>query len=684
MKLFINTLLAICIASQSFFGVIPHVATASSEGTQAASMDESNAVEPVPLLTDTHAEEAAVYKEEPSLSVKANPQLIIPDTPISIEWTIKGWEDISNKAGLSAILQFPADLKTSDTSALITTEGDESSMQLPISDAEGKSSFSLGEKPPASFLIDISIQASDSSLVANSILLTQPSLEAIAGKDNHLVSKDEKVTLDFPAKSLTESLCLDVRDPSPSSITGYSLSGRPVEIVAVGMSSKKNISKFIEPFTLTMKYDPEHLYGGSVEDLAIYYYEETIDDWLPIPTTVDQENQTLTAQVDHLTVFDYQANSWQGYRLPTIDRAQVSGNSGAATYQMSFWLPPATGSFAPALTLNYNSQIIDSSSAFTQASWVGAGWSLDTGYIERNMHGTNTDLSDDTFQLILGGVSNTLLPISTSGTVTNYATAEMNYQFIKFDSSTKAWTIKDQAGTTYKLEFPTITNASNACVPNSADLNLTWRWSLTSVKDKFLNTFTYNYENQMKSGSTTCLNEIAVYPTSIIYPNNHYKINFPRESRSDYQTSWEGNDSKVFFQNERLDTVKIKYFTNNTWVTIRQYDFTYSAGTTNQVYPDFTWAKGGRTSTLVGVKEVSGDGSANLPATQFTYSDKMHLTKVDNSQGGSVSFTYERWTYLDDVNDDLWSLYTVFGEDECTSSIGTAWYALTGYGTTKM
>jgi len=61
----------------------------------------------------------------------------------------------------------------------------------------------------------------------------------------------------------------------------------------------------------------------------------------------------------------------------------------------------------------------------------------------------------------------------------------------------------------------------------------------------------------------------------------------------------------------------------------------------------------------------------------------MHLTKADNSQGGSTTFNYERWTYLDDVNHDTWMLSTVFGQDECSDTIGTAWSAVSGYGTTK-
>jgi RHS repeat-associated protein len=684
MKIMVNTILVVCLSLQGLFGAIPNKHNSSNNILSNQIPDAFQNSESVPLLSSLLANQAADKNDKTTISVKANPQLIIPGVPISIEWTINGWENVSGKSDLKAVIQFPNDVKTNEVSPPITTVYDRSTMNLPVTTAAGKTNFSVDSTTKAPFLVDVNINAGSTSYAANSILLTKPSLEGIVGKDNHLVSKDGKVTLDFPSKSLSESLYLDVRDPSPSSIAGYSMSGRPVEIVAVGKTTKKNVNQFSDNFTLTMKYDLDDIYGGSEDDLSIYYYDEATNDWYPVPTTVNKTSHTLTAQVNHLTVFDYKANTWQASRLPTIDQAQVSGNTGAATYQMSFWLPPSPGNFAPSLSLNYNSQIIDSSTAFTEASWVGAGWSLDTGFIERNMHGTNTDLSDDTYQLILGGVSNTLLPISTSGTVTTYSTAEMNYWSIKFDSSTNAWTLKDQAGTTYQFGFQTKTNASNACVTNSADLTLTWRWSLSTATDKFNNVINYAYVNHKKTSASSCLNQVAVYPTSITYPNGHYRVDFVLETRSDYQTAWEANDSKVFFQYQRLDKILIKHNpSGTTWNTIRQYDFTYSAGTSNQIYPDFTWTKGARTSTLVGVQEISGDGSANLPATQFTYTDKMHLTQVNNNQGGTVTFAYERWTYLDDENDDLWSLYTVFGVDECTSTLGTSWYAMSGYGATK-
>ena len=46
--------------------------------------------------------------------------------------------------------------------------------------------------------------------------------------------------------------------------------------------------------------------------------------------------------------------------------------------------PPGAGGWQPSLALTYNSQVVDNANSMTQASWVGMGWSLDTGYIQRN------------------------------------------------------------------------------------------------------------------------------------------------------------------------------------------------------------------------------------------------------------------------------------------------------------
>jgi len=650
-----------------------------------ASSELANIPNSAPNFSDQLKATSANEKIIPQVTIKlkASPQLIKPGEMMNLDWSIDSWKTIQERSDLSLVFDLPTGVIPETSVASIATKYG-MVFTIPLTSEKGSLTFNISPNIELPFLIDVKLMAGKEQLNANSVLLDQAHYTAEIGKATTIIANGGKVRIDIPASAISENLLIDVRDPGPSNVRGYSLSGLPVEILAVGENTKTNISSFKDKYTLTVRYDPENIFGWTEDDLSLFYFDEDTLDWWPIPTTVNKTTHELTAKVDHLTVFDYKANSWQGARTPTVDGAQVSSYTGAGTYNMSFWTPPAPGGFQPGFSLNYNSQVIDNSTAFTQSSWVGMGWSLDTGYIERNMHSTNSDTDDDTFSLMLNGTSTQLLPIEVSGTITRYATRDINYYTIEFDSSTGNWTVWDQAGTHYHFDDQAKTDKENSCLTTLTGTTLiTWRWSLSAATDKFGNTLIYSYYKQPKSGS--CVNQVAVYPDTISYPNGKYQIKFIRETRTDYQSAWEASDSKTFYSNQRLDKILVQQNTGGSnWINIRQFDLSYSAGTTNQIYPPFTWTKGGKTTTLVGVQELSGDGASALPATTFSYADYMHLTQVNNSQGGKVTFDYERWQYLDDVNKDIRHIYTVFGTDECTPTIGTLWYTMSGgYGLVK-
>ncbi|MFF6781959.1 RHS repeat-associated core domain-containing protein [Streptomyces sp. NPDC012510] len=76
------------------------------------------------------------------------------------------------------------------------------------------------------------------------------------------------------------------------------------------------------------------------------------------------------------------------YRASTLSPSgswDVSTGSGAFTYNLPIQLPKAPFGTTPSLALTYNSQSVDGRTSATnnQASWVGMGWDLEVGYIER-------------------------------------------------------------------------------------------------------------------------------------------------------------------------------------------------------------------------------------------------------------------------------------------------------------
>lgn len=275
-----------------------------------------------------------------------------------------------------------------------------------------------------------------------------------------------------------------------------SLSWAPFEIVAAGVSTGKGVDHFNKPITIQVNYKDEDLLSGSAEDLMLYYYDDVTRDWYPMPTTVDTVNHKLTAQSDHLTVFDYKAASWQANSLPTVDGYKVSNFNGAGTYTLPIWTPPGPAGLQPSLALTYNSQVIDESTAYAQASWVGMGWSLDTGSIVLNMHETNSNTADDTYVITMNGISGQLLPVSVNGTVTTYKTANESFNKIEQNTSTKTWKVWDHSGTIYSFDTAIKTNATSGCVTSASSLTLPWAWQISKITDLNGNEINYTYEVQ--------------------------------------------------------------------------------------------------------------------------------------------------------------------------------------------
>jgi len=84
------------------------------------------------------------------------------------------------------------------------------------------------------------------------------------------------------------------------------------------------------------------------------------------------------------------------YRASTLSPTgswDVSKGSGAFTYNVPIQLPKAPFGTTPSLALSYNSQSVDGRTSATnnQASWVGMGWDLEVGFIERRYKNCTQD-----------------------------------------------------------------------------------------------------------------------------------------------------------------------------------------------------------------------------------------------------------------------------------------------------
>ena len=392
--------------------------------------------------------------------------------------------------------------------------------------------------------------------------------------------------------------------------------------------------------------------------MRLYGYNATSGGWEPLlDQRVDAVNNLLIASTDHFTIFDTYNSGWQSAETPTMSMFQHSGFTGAASFSMPIKVPPGPGGFQPSLSLSYNSQVVDSVTTDSQASWAGMGWSLDAGgYIERNGFGTKAT-NDDSYSLNANGMSGELW-IGADG---RYHLADENFAKITYNSANDSWVIFDKTGTQYYFEESAGYTKFVDCPGSSSDVNevLTWRWMLKRVVNIYGQTMTYTYDRETKTATTinnqgcTVVHNVVnfTYPKEIVYANGRYRIRFARINRYDYKPEWLTlylTGVYKTFQKSLLNQILVEQDAdgNGTFETlIRKYQFNYCASQACSIFPAYVWPslQNYRTPTLTSVQEYGLGGTNSLPAYTFTYGDGMHLTSAGNGYGGNIAFTYDTW-----------------------------------------
>ncbi|MFH8385090.1 RHS repeat domain-containing protein [Kitasatospora sp. NPDC018058] len=144
--------------------------------------------------------------------------------------------------------------------------------------------------------------------------------------------------------------------------------------------------------------------------------------------------------------------------------------SGSFTYSYPIVVPPSLGGGAPSLALGYDSASVDGKTASTnaQASWIGDGWDLSAGFVERSYRACDKAGIPGSADQCWGGANLTLSLGNHAGEIvpddascaTGAATDEQ---------SKCTWRLRDDDGT--KVEF--LTGANNG----------TWNGSYLKVTD---------------------------------------------------------------------------------------------------------------------------------------------------------------------------------------------------------
>ena len=257
--------------------------------------------------------------------------------------------------------------------------------------------------------------------------------------------------------------------------------------------------------------------------------------------------------------------------------------TGRATTAIPIAVPPGRKGVQPSLALSYSSS--------SRNGWVGVGWALDLGYIERS---TKTgvpsyDDSKDTFTFLFQGMSSDLVKIS-DGTYR----AKDEGAFLKFTKNgSTGWEVRDKSGTRYLFGESTASQLANG--------SQIFRWALDKVLDLNGNTLTLTYTKD----------QTQLYLAQIDYtghetngaqdlaPTN--QVLFTLEDRPDGETSYRTGFAVTTAK--RLKEVA-----------------TYAQGQLARKYV-LAYTASARTtrSLLSSVTQVGSDGSTSLPPTTFSY-----------------------------------------------------------------
>ncbi|WP_158711610.1 ricin-type beta-trefoil lectin domain protein [Streptomyces xylophagus] len=348
--------------------------------------------------------------------------------------------------------------------------------------------------------------------------------------------------------------------------------------------------------------------GNETTDLGATKVEATVD----LSTPMDADTATGTTSADATAALDkgsVQSAVYHGSAAKAVSAAASSGaggvlgvtdsgngaggsfratplssagswaagsSSGGFAYTYAVDTPPVSAGPTPSIAFSYNSQAVDgkTSTANPQTSWIGEGWSYDTGHIERSYRGCGQDQDGDdannkgkkkktgdlcwasqnavmtlggtTVELVRDDTSGEWHPRSDDGTKIEHKTGADNGDGGDTDDKGEYWIATTRDGTKYYFGLDKVGNGhadtdSVSTVPvfgndpkepchadafKDSSCTQAWSWQLDEVVDLHGNAMviTYqqedNYYAKNKSTKTNVKYQRGSYPLTIEYGLN--------------------------------------------------------------------------------------------------------------------------------------------------------------------
>ena len=300
------------------------------------------------------------------------------------------------------------------------------------------------------------------------------------------------------------------------------------------------------------------------------------------------------------------------YSVPTaVDQVYT----GAAVYNIPIAVPPGRKGIQPNLTLTYNS--------YTSNGWVGVGWNLEIGSIERSTKRGIDYIANDYVSSQDGEL------VARTDWGTNYYGAKVEGAFSKYyyNISTSGWEVTAKDGTKYYYGSTVASRLINSYGTST--------WCLDKVQDANGNYMTISYTKD--SGQ--------IYPAQINYTGNTglpttKSVAFTFEGRTDELLSYVTAAQQITAK--RLQ--KIATYADSQLV--REYTLSY----------DYNPVNGQSRLIQTQEKGANGETSAAAPTTFSYYDGAMEGSDVF-TQGTSLNYnknpsTYSLGIVTGDINGD--------------------------------
>ena len=292
-----------------------------------------------------------------------------------------------------------------------------------------------------------------------------------------------------------------------------------------------------------------------------------------------------------------------------VDGTDTSANSntpladlftGSMSYRIPIEIPAGRRGVEPGIVLTYKST--------NGNSWLGVGWELEMGSIERS---TKKGVNYTGSEFIMrgpGGVTE-LVETSAAGVSPREFRAKIEGAFIRYIFNGTYWEAVNKRGVRFRFGY----SSANR---QTLDANNTFKWCLDRITDKNGNyiSITYTKDNgqiyPQQIDYTGSDNSTSPLPTS-------NRVIFNLEDRSDAPTLYVTNFAVKTAK--RLKSIEIRSNTDTTTSNlVRKYELNYDAGATtngNQYSPVT-----GR-SVLASVTEYGSDGVTAKPPIILHYSN---------------------------------------------------------------